>query len=274
MKPKLRVSSSVIGFKEKAERTWGLEEWQGMNDPVKEIVFFGMYHERDLGVFEMEFDKRIIFWCGSDVSRVVQDYERRRILKNYPDTEHYCENEIEQLELHNAGLEANIVPSFLDDVNKYQPSFVLPTDRKWKIWLCAHPEREDEYGVALAKRWAEKDPELEFHIYGINKNVRDKDIPNVIFHGKVPEAQLNEEIKSYHAGFRPNFHDGFSEVVAKSVLLGQYPITRIKYADIWNYENEEQLRDCWENLKKQTTSNPARDLYLTRFNNFPFVCKV
>ena len=140
MKPKLRVSSSVIGFKEKAEKTWGLEAWEGINDPVKEVVFFGMYHERDIGVFEMEFDKRIIFWCGGDIIRMTQDYERRRIVKNYPDTEHYCENEVEQASLLSCGITAKIVPSFLDDVTKYQPSFVAPTDRKWKIWLCAHPE--------------------------------------------------------------------------------------------------------------------------------------
>ncbi|MCK9370830.1 hypothetical protein M0R04_13050 [Candidatus Dojkabacteria bacterium] len=270
---KLRVSSSVIGFKEKAERTWGLKEWDGVDDPDTECVFFGLYHERDFAVFEMDFTKRIVFWCGSDITRVISDYERRRILKNYPETEHYCENEIEQTELHDVGIEAKIVPSFLDDVNSYQPTFKVPEDGKWKVWLCAHPAREDEYGLALAKRWAEKDPQLEFHVYGINKGEKDKDLPNVIYHGKVPEAQLNEEIKGYQAGFRPNFHDGFSEVTAKSVLNGQYPITRIKYADIWNYETEHDLRECWDKLKTQTQPNPARELYLTRFNNFPFVCK-
>jgi len=271
MRPKLRVSSSVIGFKDRAEKTWGLERWDGIDDPVKEVVFFGLYHERDFSVFENDFTKRIVFWCGSDISRVIADYERRRILKNYPETEHYVENEVEQIELHNVGIESKIVPSFLDDFNKYPVSFKPPTDRKWKIWLCAHPEREDEYGIALVKRWAEKDPELEFHIYGVEKQIRDKELPNMIFHGKVPEEQLNEEIKSYHAGFRPNFHDGNSEVTMKSILLGQYPITRIKYNDIWNYETEQQLRECFDKLKEQTEPNKAREIWINKLNKFPFL---
>lgn len=268
---KLRVSSSVIGFKERAEKTWGLKEWDGIDDPDKEVVFFGLYHERDFAVFEGDFTKRIVFWCGSDILRVGSDYERRRILANYPETEHYCENEIEQANLKACGIDAKIVPSFLDDFNKYPVSFKAPTDRKWKIWLCAHPDREEEYGVALAKRWAEKDPELEFHVYGVDKTAKDKDIPNLIFHGKVPEEQLNTEIREYHAGFRPNFHDGMSEVTCKSLLLGQYPITRIKYDDIWNYTNEQELGKCWEMLKAQTEPNKARELYLTRLNNFPWI---
>ena len=271
LKPKLKVSTSVIGFKERAEKTWGLERWDGIDDPVKDIVFFGLYHERDFAVFELDFNKRMVFWCGSDITRVISDYERRRILNNYPDTEHYVENEIEQKELHDVGFEAKVIPSFLDNIEKYSVSFMPPRDKKWKIWMCAHEEREDEYGVALAKRWAEKDPELEFHIYGIEKQSRDKELSNMIYHGQVPEDKFNREIKKYHAGFRPNFHDGFSEVTAKSVLLGQYPITRIKYDKIWNYTNEDELKNCFDKLKKQERPNlEARSHWIKSFNQFPW----
>lgn len=270
---KLRVSSSVIGFKERAEKTWGLKEWEGIDDPDKECVFFGLYHERDFAVFEGDFTRRIVFWCGSDITRVISDYERRRILRNYPETEHYCENEIEWKELHDVGIESTIVPSFLDDFNKFPVSFTPPTDRKWKIWLCAHPNREDEYGLALAKRWAEKDSELEFHVYGISKGERDGDLPNVIFHGKVPEDQFNEEIKQYHAGFRPNFHDGMSEIPIKSILLGQTAITRIKYPYMLNYETESQLRECWDKVKEQKEPNlESREYWINTLNKFPW-CK-
>jgi hypothetical protein len=269
---KLRVSSSVVGFEKRATETWKLPLWDGVNDPDKEVVFFGLYHERDFAVFEGDFTRRIVFWCGSDILRVMSDYERRRILKNYPETEHYCENEVEQINLHGVGIEAKIVPSFLDDFNKFPLSFKAPTDRKWKIWACAHPNREDEYGLALAKRWAEKDPELEFHFYGIDKPEGSKDLPNVIYHGHVPEEQLNKEIQEYHCGFRPNFHDGASEVVIKSILLGQYPIARIKYEKVMNYTTEQELKECWNKLKEQTLPNlETREYWENILNKFPFL---
>ncbi len=282
-KPKLRVSSSVIGFKERAEKTWKLEEWEGIDDPNKEIVFFGLYHERDFAVFELPFKKRMVFWCGSDILRVMSDYERRRILKNYPETEHYCENEVEQKNLKDVGFESKVIPSFLDDVSKYDIiSFVPPT--QWEnglkvqspchIWMCSHPKRDDEYGIELAKRMAKIFPkDLVFHIYGVDKSEYDESPDNVIFHGLVEEDKFNEEIKKYHCGFRPNFHDGNSEVVMKSIFLGQYPITRIKYDDIWNYESEEELIKLFKKLKEQTEPNlKGRCAWIKRINQFPF-CK-
>lgn len=280
---KLRVSTSVIGFKERALKTWGLEGWEGIDDPCDELVFFGLYHERDYSVFEMYQGKRIVFWCGGDILRVMTDYEKRRILKNYPLAEHYCENEVEQNNLRDCGIKAKIVPSFLDSVDSFPISFKPPYPvgvvgevdpnkklENWKVWMCTHPEREDEYGIELAKRMADKFPEIEFHIYGVDKPEYEN-ILNVIYHGQVPEYQFNEEIQKYHCGFRPNFHDGNSEVAMKSIFLGQYPITRIKYPDIWNYTNESELIDCFKKLMEQTKPNyDARIKWMKRINQFPW----
>jgi hypothetical protein len=176
---KLRISSSVIGFKERAEQTWKLAPWEGIDDPDKEVVFFGLYHERDFSVFELDFTKRIVFWCGSDITRLIADYERRRILRNYPDTIHYCENEVEAEELRGIGINPIVVPSFLDAIGKFPASAFKPPlkhdngvdiEMPCHIWMCAHPEREDEYGVTLAKRMAGMYPlDLVFHIYGVEK---------------------------------------------------------------------------------------------------------
>lgn len=279
---KLRVSSSVVGFKERAEKTWGLEEWQGIDDPDKEVVFFGLYHERDFAVFEGDFTKRIVFWCGSDILRVLSDYERRRILKNYPETEHYCENEIEAEELRSVGINPIVIPSFLDSVSVFPVSFNPPVEisdgikliKPCHVWLCAHPEREEEYGVTLAKRMAEMYPlDLVFHIYGVEKTAYEKELPNVIYHGHVKEEQFNKEIRNYHCGFRPNQHDGFSEVIIKSVLMGQYPISRIKYENIWHYTNEQELKECFEKLLVQTKPNlQARTYWIKTINQYPW-CK-
>jgi len=214
------------------------------------------------------------------------DYERKRIIKNHPDTKHYCENEVEAENLKSVGVDAKIIPSFLDNVNNYPVSF--KPSQKPHVYLCGHDEREDEYGVGIVKRIASRIPEATFHIYGINKNTSffetteintnklvdiDVDCPNVWYHGKVPEGQFNNEIMNYHCGLRTNDHDGFSEVTIKSLLMGQYPITKIPYEGIWNYNTEDELVALIEKLKYVKEANTrGRAFYLKKINNFPW-CK-
>jgi hypothetical protein len=272
---KILVSPSLTKFAERACKTLKLAPWEGIYDPDKDVLFFGLYSERDYDVFNNFDGKKSVFWCGGDIIRMMQDYERKRILRNSPETKHYCENEIQQAELKANGFDAEIVYSFLDDPDKYVPQF---KEGAKKVWMCSNREREDEYGIPLMRRMAGLFPDIEFHIYGVDREAPGKPYykedyyPNVFYHGSVPETQFNEEIKNYHCGFRPNLHDGNSEVAMKSIFLGQYPITRISYPDIWTYENEGQLKECFEKLKKQTLPNhAARNAWLARVNTFSWL---
>jgi hypothetical protein len=284
---KIRTSLSIISFKKRAEKTWGLKEWEGINDPDQDLLFFGLYNDRDWVVFDNFKGNKYVLWAGTDISQVLKDYERRRILKNYPETKHYCENEIEAKELISIGLNPEIVPSFLDDVNNY-PVLYKQNDKP-NIFLCLHPGREEEYGLGLVKRIAPRLPDAIFHIYGVEDNSSyfksggfisgtnvniDDEFGNIRYHGKVPEEQFNKEIQDYQCGLRANEHDGFSDVVAKSVLLGQYPITKINYEKIWSYKDEDELVAQIEKLKTMNEPNAeAREYYLQRFNNFPWAKK-
>jgi len=268
---KIRCSQSVIGFKDRAIKTWGLEEWKGWTDNNASVVFFGLYTKHDYDAFLRHKGKKIVFWCGSDILNLQGNYDSRRVLKLFPETEHYCENEVEAEGLRRAGIEAKIVPSFLDDIEKFPVCF-KPSENP-QIFLCGHDKREDEYGVSVVERIADKVPFATFHIYGIDKDSPYfSGIKNVVCHGKVPEAQFNEEIKGYQAGMRTNDHDGFSEVIAKSVLLGQYPISKIKYDKIWNYTTDEELVDLIEKLKLTKEPNiEGREHYQKILNKFPFI---
>jgi hypothetical protein len=279
---KLKVSSSIAQFKERAEKTFNLKEWEGVADPDTDLLFFGLYHERDYDVFDNFKGKKSVLWAGGDILRLMEDYERQRVMKNNLDTIHYCENETEAINLRTVGIEPIVIPSFLDDVSKYPVSFPKTEflegteveDYYKHIWMCAHPEREDEYGVPLAKRMAKMFPDLIFHIYGVERTAYEEKLPNVVYHGHVSEEQLNKEIQNYHCGFRPNMHDGFSEVIIKSVLLGQYPITRIKYENVWNYTNEKELIECFNKLKGQKTANlEARTYWIKQINQYPWCLK-
>ncbi len=263
---RVRTSSGVISFQPKINEIWKLQTWGGIGDEDKELLFFGMYVDNDYDVFYYLPDefKKSIFWCGSDILRLLQDPERQRRVK-LGDVKHYCENEVEAEELRSVGIEPIVIPSFLEDINNFPVSF-RPSDKP-QVWLCGHPNREEEYGFELVKAIAKELPEFTFHIYG----VEGRDKKNVIYHGLVPNEQFNKEIKKYQCGLRTNEHDGFSEVTAKSLLMGQYPITRIKYEGIWDYNEPIILIKQLNRLKTMTEPNlEARSYYLKRFNNFPF----
>lgn len=281
---KVRVSQSVASFKKRVLQTWKLEDWEGI-DSTDDLLFFGLYNDRDFDVFNAYQGKKTVFWCGTDILSVVQDYERRRILKNNP-AEHYCENEVEAKNLELCGIkDVKIVPSFLDHIDKYPISF--KPSKKPQVFMCGHPNRESEYGLNLIRRVAEKLPEIGFHIYGIDASdnlfykdkiptesqsvIKDNVCPNISYHGKVPEDKFNEEIKKYHCGLRTNEHDGMSEVTAKSILLGQYPITRIPYEHIWNYNTEDELVALLKRLKTMMSPNyEGRAYWIKHLNQYPW----
>lgn len=262
---KARTSSSVVFFGPKIEKYWGLKKWEGLDDPDQDVLFFGLYHEHDFAAWRHHEGKKTVFWCGSDITRLLNIPERQRVIKMV-EAKHYCETAQEAEELRSIDIEAEVKPSFLDDINNFPISF-KPTDKP-HIWLCAHPDREGEYGVHLVEEMAKKFPTYTFHIYGIDG----KDYENIKYHGKVLEEQLNNEIRNYHCGLRANIHDGFSEIVMKSVLLGQYPISFLPYEKVWSYEDKEDLEILLARLATIKEPNlEAREYYLSIANRYPWM---
>ena len=256
-------------FEEKAMKAWGLELWEGVDDPDTEVIFFGLFHDRDFEVFHNFKGKKLVFWCGGDILRLIEDYERQRVIRINPAI-HYCENEIEAENLRKVGIEPVVIPSFLGSINHYPISFKMPEGR-WKIWMCAHDKRETEYGVDKAREIAKMFDNVEIHIYGVDKPTYREDISNVIYHGFVSENKLDEEIKKYHCGLRCNEHDGVSEVVIKSALLGQYIISRIPYDGVWHYETFGDLAELVAKLTQQTSPNyEGRTTWIKKINQYPF----
>jgi hypothetical protein len=65
----------------------------------------------------------------------------------------------------------------------------------------------------------------------------------------------------YQCGLRLNKFDGFSEVTAKSVLMGQYPITTIKYPHIDTAYDPKELIRLLSLLKYRMEPNPEREYW-------------
>lgn len=267
---KYQCSSGVNIFAPKIELAWGLKKWEGWQDPDKEILFFGMYEKRDYDVYHNCEGKKTIFWCGSDILKMIRDPDAARIVKENPETEHYCETEVEANNLRSVGLDPKVVPSFLANTNNYPISFSTPLKgEKWKIWLSGHPNREKEYGFEDAKEVAKMFDNVEVHLYGVDG----ENTENVFYHGFVPEEQLDKEIKKYHCSIRGNEHDGISEVVIKSLLLGQYPITKLPYEGVWQYDTVGSLAGYITLLQQQIAPNyEPRIKWLKKINQFNW-CK-
>jgi len=266
VKPQLRCSGSVKNFKPKIKKIWGLEEWNENELTKCSVLFFGIYQMGDFEFLRKHEGDKIIFWCGSDLMNLVKVPELQGIIREFPDAIHYVENGLEHEELRRLGIKAEIRPSFLEDIDDFPVSFKPQKD--FHIFISCHEGREEEYGINFVNRIAFKLEGVIFHVFGINGDSNNK----VKFHGKVSPEQFNKEIQNYHCGLRPNEHDGFSEITAKSVLMGQYPITRIKYPQIDHYETEEQLIEIINKLKKIKEPNlEARDFWRKEVNNYPWM---
>ena len=219
-----------------------------------------MYHVGDYFRFLLHRGPATIFWCGSDILNLEKSYFWWYTLP-WEKAKHLCENEIEQASLRNLGIPSEILPMCFDDIriNTHYKQSKTP-----HVYLCAQPGYEKEYGVDVIEKFACLLPETTFHIYGIKQQSKNK---NVVFHGKVSNEQFTKEIKQYQAGLRLNKFDGFSEVLAKSVLMGQYPISMIKYPFITYVENIGSLIIALRNLKYNKKSNfQARDFWIKKLS--------
>ena len=253
-KPKIRISSSIANFRDKLLQRTGLSEWRW--NIFTPTIFFGMYHYGDYIRAILHLGPKKIFWCGADILNLPKHLWPLLIHK----TKHYCENEVEQIELAKKGIYAQVLPMIFENfksVDAYRHS------KKPQVFITMHKGRKVEYGAGLVATIRKRCPDVTFHIYGI----RGRNTENIIFHGHVTSDDFNKQILNYHAALRLNEFDGFAETLAKSVLLGQYPISRIAYPGIDTYTTEDELVVKLNELCTKTMPNPERIVWWARLEN-------
>jgi len=261
---KLRVSSSIVGFREKAEKKWGIGRYRFPKDIFRPAVFFGLYHIVDYAYFLAHRGKKYVLWAGHDLVNF-RTRASRVLIKELKRADNYVENGVEQKDLQLFGIQSKIRPSY---VGVDFPITFTPSDNP-QVFLSANAGRQGEYGWRLVYKIADKVPEVTFHLYGAEKEMKMK---NIMFHKRVSNEQFNEEIQEFHCGLRPNEHDGNSEIAMKSVLCGGYPITRIKYPYIDNYETEDELVGLLGGLKDKKEPNYlARTFWKKNINRYPWL---
>lgn len=172
--------------------------------------------------------------------------------------ENYVENEVEKKELARYGIRAKVVPSFLGDVNNFKVCF-QPGN---KLYTSVSGNDYEVYGWDKIPALARYYPEIEFHLYGnTGKKLKAK---NVIDHGRIPKEQMNEEIRRMQGPLRLTKFDGFSEIIAKGLLMGQYPVSIIRYPHTFDTTEIDQIA-------KQVRPNVnGREWALKHVNQFPW----
>lgn len=272
-KTKIRVAPSLGGgFERTFEEAWGLETYNAIADVNKPTVFAGIYGLPDFYALWRHKGKRYVFWCGSDIRHLkngywLDDKGKTRIspvgisdwINKY--CENWCENKAEQQWLRELGIQAKISPSFLGDVDKFKVSYIQSDTPK----LYASVSGDDFilYGWYLINKLAVEHPAVEFHLYGNNKIWEAPG--NVIVHGRVSNEQMNEEIKDMQGCIRLINMEGFSEIVAKSMLMGQYPVSAIDYPYTLNVEEIRTLFD------KDKPNLEGRNYLINNLNKYPWV---
>jgi hypothetical protein len=161
----------------------------------------------------------VVFWNGSDVLRLLDKKDYQDILKEYPG-KHVCHNEQLRQELHSVGIEAVVQPIFFADINDYPITF--KSKKPLEVYINAHSDREDEYGIPWAYQAALRLPEVKFFAYG----VEGVDTDNFKYMGRIPEQEADRLMSEHQVFLRLNRHDGLSQQVIKAGLWGQPVITR------------------------------------------------
>jgi len=274
-----RMAPSLGSLENTPEEVWGTKPYKNR---IELTVFFGLYDLRDYIALFRHKGTKAILWAGGDIENLIRGFVLNdgklkwlsRILWGLPrvlskklaQVPNYVENDVERAKLERLGIHSKVVPSFLGKIEDF-PVCYKHADHP-KVFISGHPGREKEYGFEFIEKIAKRVPECYFGLYGAEWK---SNLPNVRSFGKVSKERFNREIRNYQCGLRPNTHDGFSEITAKSILMGQWPITKIKYPHISHYETDDELVDLLKGLKNEQHPNYlARGYYISAINKYPW----
>ena len=249
-------------FGERLIRHFGYRRYDPEIDIDKSVLFEGLYFPEDYRIFINHHGERSVFWNGTDIRNLLVSYGWQLIMQENP-ARHYCHTTMDQKVLSKAGVNAIVHPLFFGDINKYQVSYHQSDTPQ--VYLNAHPQREEEYGIPLALEVAKEMPKVRFHIYGIDG----QNTENVIYHGWVDEEVMDEEIKHFQGCFFPysnSVNTRISQVCLKSAFMAQYPISINQLDGVWYAPDKAEIIKYLGLLKEQVTPNYVlREKYLKAY---------
>lgn len=274
----IRVAPTLGALEDTPANIWGTTPYE---NPYEPAVFMGLYGLPDFYFLWRHKGPKYILWCGTDITHFKNGYwldddglirlDSKAIaawINEYCDS--WVENEVEYQALKKLGIESSICPSFLGDVNAFEISYT-PSEKP-KLYTSVSGNNFELYGWHKIPELAKQNPDIEFHCYGSTTNPWPAEtwpdytpLPNIFLHGRVSRETMNEEIAEMQGALRLTEFDGFSEILAKSVLMGQWPVSHIKYPHMLGVEEIKTLK------YKREPNKAGREFYIKNVNKFPWV---
>lgn len=270
-----RYAPSLGALEGTPEEVWGTEPYLSEDKPT---VFFGLYSLNDFFALRNHKGRKAILFAGSDITHFINGWwldEEGRIRVEperfaewiQANCESYVENGVEAEALRVFGIESKIVPSFMGNVKDYEVCFT--SNPRPQIYASVSGNDFALYGWEQIEMIADK-VHADIHLYG-NSVPWESKHSNVFVHGRIPKEQMNEEIRHMQSGLRVLEFDGASEILIKSILWCQWPISRIGYPYIDSFTTNEELIKLINALGQKTGPNlKGREYYLRNLNNYPW----
>ena len=269
-------ANSLGTLEDTAENVWGTLPYDENKHPDENVVFFGLYGFPSFFKLWKHKGRKVIFWAGSDIRHFLNGYwldkkgEIRLDLKALAlwinaECENWVENEVEQKALAHIGIVSKICPSFLGDTDKFEISY--EASNAPKLYTSISGDDFELYQWQKTMDIASQYPHYEFHFYGNTIEYPHAKPPNAFIHGRVPKEQMNEEIKNMQGAVRLIPLEGFSEIIAKSLLMGQWPVSLIPYPHTLSIEDLPTLK------YKKEPNTEGRQWVLSAINRFPWNLK-
>ena len=275
MRWQCRYAPSLGALEDSPDNVWHTKPYL---DEFQPTVFMGLYGLPDFYALWRHKGRKAILWCGSDITHFLSGYwlDDAGQIKIEPqqlaewinaNCESYVENGVEHEALQVLKIESKIVPSFLGKIDDYKLEY--KHSYRPAVYLSVSGDNFEMYGWTLIEEIAPR-CEVDFYLYG-NRKPWVSAHSNVFVKGRVPKEQMNEEIKGMQCGLRTLDFDGFSEVLAKSILWGQHPISYISYPHIESFKSKDELVDKLNALKSKFDSNVAgRTYFREHLNRYPW----
>ncbi len=265
-KPRFRVHycEGMRFFGEKMLALFDCARYNPATDKDEPCFFEGLYFEDDYLALVGHRGERVVYWNGSDVLRLLGNPKWQALLQSIP-ARHLADSPKYVEELAGVGIAAECAPMFFGRVTDYPVSYRQAS--RPRVYMNANPGREDEYGVGKAFELAQAVPEVEIHVYGV-----DGEVPGLVFHGRVPEAQMDNEIRDFQGCLKLNPRDCFSQTGIKSILMAQHPIFVNAIDGVTHAPTKEAQIAALRALTTKREPNLAlREKYINTFNRFDWL---
>ncbi len=180
------------------------------------ISFNGVSDESGSLNWVIRFKKKLMMqWQGTDVSLAVERYKSKTINKRYIDyATHFTDAPWLKDELNGVLKSIEILPFKYIETDQHREKFP-----KISVLSYIGKGREEFYGYEIVKASAKVNPDIDFHIIGIDSKDLDK-IENIYFYGWITDEEVKKIMKSVPIFVRLTQHDGNSLAVTEALSYG------------------------------------------------------